>query len=77
MKVIMTIANVLADMVTCKIVLTSICGGGSVDIWLMCNGKGVQSDTTMDWSLGVNVVGVWRTSQCQFGSYGKNLSLKL
>ena len=27
-----TIANVLAGMVTCRIVLTSICSGGSVDI---------------------------------------------
>ena len=25
-----------------------MCGGGSVDIWLMCNGQGVGSDITMD-----------------------------
>ena len=25
-----------------------MCGGGSVDIWLMCNGNGVGSDTTTD-----------------------------
>ena len=24
-------------MVTCEVVLINICGGGSVDIWLMCN----------------------------------------
>ena len=43
-----TMANVLAGMVTCKIVSTNICGGGSVDIWLMCNGNGVGSNTTID-----------------------------
>ena len=39
-----TMANILAGMVTCEIVLTNVCGGSSVDIWLMCNGKGVGSD---------------------------------
>ena len=43
-----TIANVLEGTVTGNIVLTNRCGGGSVDIWLMCNGKGVGSDTAMD-----------------------------
>ena len=32
MKVVGTIANVLVGMVTCEIVLTNMCGGGSVDI---------------------------------------------
>ena len=47
-KVAGTIAKVLEGIVTCDIVLTNRCSGGSVDIWLMCNGKGVGSDTTMD-----------------------------
>ena len=42
------IANDLEATVTCDVVLTNRCGSGSVDIWLMCNGKGVGSDTTMD-----------------------------
>ena len=32
MKVVGTIANILAGMVTCEIVLTNMCGRGSVDI---------------------------------------------
>ena len=40
--------NILLGMVTCEIVLTNICGGGRVDIWLMCNGNDVGSDTTID-----------------------------
>ena len=44
-----TITNVLEGTATCEMVLTSRCGGGNVDIWLMCSGKGVGSDTTMDW----------------------------
>ena len=48
MKVVGTIVNVLAGMVTCEIVLINMCGRGSVDIWLMCNGKDVGSDTTID-----------------------------
>ena len=43
-----TIANVLEGTVTSDIVLTNRFGGGSVEIWLMCNGKGVGSDTMMD-----------------------------
>ena len=43
-----TIAKGLAGFVTCEIVLTNMCGGGSVDICLMCNGNGVGSDTTID-----------------------------
>ena len=34
------IANVLEGTVICDIVLTNRCGGDSVEIWLMCNGKG-------------------------------------
>ena len=44
-----TIANVLEGTVTCEIVLTNRCGGGSVNICLLCNGKGVGSHTTIDW----------------------------
>ena len=43
-----TIADVLMGMVTSQIVLTSICSGGSMGIWLMCNGNGVHSNTTKD-----------------------------
>ena len=35
--------------VICDIVLTNRFGGGSVGVWLMCNWKGVGSDTTVDW----------------------------
>ena len=48
MKVVQTMANVLVGMVTCEIDLTNICGGGSVDIWLMCNRNGVVTNTTID-----------------------------
>ena len=48
MKVVGTMANVLVGMVTCGVVLTNISGGDSVDSWLMCNGNGVGSDTTID-----------------------------
>ena len=44
-----TIANVLPGMVTWEIVLTNMYGEGSVDIWLMCKGNWVRSDTTVDW----------------------------
>ena len=50
-KVVETIASVLVGTVICEIVLTNRCGGGSVNIWLICNGKGVGPDTTMDWGL--------------------------
>ena len=43
------IANVLEGTVTCEIVLTDRCGDDNVDVWLMCNGKGMGSYTTMDW----------------------------
>ena len=52
-----TITNILEGTVTCKIVLTNNCGGGNVDIWLMCNGKGVGLDTTMD-------QGPWHKCNC-------------
>ena len=41
-------ANVLEGIVTFESVLTNRCSGGNVDIWLMCSGKGVGSDTTVD-----------------------------
>ena len=47
MKVMGTMANVLVGMFTCEIVLTNMCGEGSEDIWLICNGNGVGSDTTI------------------------------
>ena len=50
-------ANVLEGTVICDIVLANRCGGGSVDIWLMCNGKGVVSDTIL-------VQGPWCKCSC-------------
>ena len=41
-------ANVLGGMVTCETVLTSMCGGGNVDIQLTCSGNDAASDITMD-----------------------------
>ena len=35
-------------MVTCETVLTSICGGGNVEVWLTCSGNGAGSNITMD-----------------------------
>ena len=46
--VVGTTANVLEGTVICDLVLTNRCGGGSVEIWLICNGKSVGFDTTMD-----------------------------
>ena len=43
-----TIAIVLDGPVPCVIVLTNRCGGSSIEIGLMCSGKGVGSDTMMD-----------------------------
>ena len=40
---------------TCEIVLTNMCGGGNVDIWLTCKGNGVGSNSMMDQVLGVGV----------------------
>ena len=48
LKIVGTIANVLAGIVTCDIVLTSMCGAGNVEIWWTCKGNGAGSDTTMD-----------------------------
>ena len=48
MKVVGTMANVLVGMVICEIVLTNMCGKGSVDICLICNGNDVGSYTTID-----------------------------
>ena len=42
------IANILQCTVTCDIALTNTFGGGSVEISLMCNGKGVGSVTVID-----------------------------
>ena len=52
MRVMGTMANVLVGMVTWEIVLTNMCSGNCVDIWLMCNGNGVGSDTTVGWGPG-------------------------
>ena len=49
MTIVGSTANVLAGVVTCKITLISICSGGNVEISLMCSGKGVWSNTTIDW----------------------------
>ena len=54
-KVVGTIAKVLEGTVICEIVLTNRCGGGGVDIWVMCNGNSVGSNTTMDQGLCVSV----------------------
>ena len=35
-----TIANFLGGMVTCEAVLTIMCGGGNVNIWLTCSANG-------------------------------------
>ena len=43
-----TIANTLQGTVTCDMVFNNMFGGGSVEISLMCNGKGVGSDTMTD-----------------------------
>ena len=43
-----TIANVLGSMVACETVLTCMCAGGNVEIWLSCSGNGAGSDITMD-----------------------------
>ena len=42
-------ANVLESTVTCDIALTNRFDCGSVDIWLMCSGKRLGSDTAMVW----------------------------
>ena len=55
-KTVGTTANALAGMVTCDIVFISICVQGNVDIWMMCSGNDVWSDTTIDQGLGVNAV---------------------
>ena len=60
-KVVGTITSIQEGTVTCEIVLTNRCGGDNVDIWLMCSGKVVGSDTTMDWVLGVSATVQWRT----------------
>ena len=38
------IVNLLEGIVTCEIVLTDMCGGGNVDIWLTCKGNGAGSN---------------------------------
>ena len=42
------IANVLKGVVTCETVLTNMCSGGNVDIWLTCRRNGVGSDIMID-----------------------------
>ena len=48
LKVVGTIAYVIEGVVTYEIVLTNMCDGGNVDIWLTCKGNGEGSYTTMD-----------------------------
>ena len=48
LKVVGNIGNILEGIVTCEIVLTNMCVGGNVEIWLTCKGNGAGSDTTMD-----------------------------
>ena len=43
-----TITNALHGMVNLETVLSSICSGGNVDIWLISSGNGVGFDITMD-----------------------------
>ena len=41
-------ANILGGMVTFDTVLTSVCGGGSMEIWFTCNGNDTGSDLTIN-----------------------------
>ena len=41
---------VLGGMVTCNTISKSMCGVGSVEIWLTCNGNGAGSDLTIVFS---------------------------
>ena len=66
-----TIDNVLDSTVTCVIGLTNRFGGGSKEISLMCNGKGVGSDTMMDWGPWCKCNFLWRASQYQSFNYGE------
>ena len=59
-------ANVLEGTVIYDLVLANRCGGGSVEIWLMCNRKGVGSDTTTD-------QGPW----CKCNCLGENQSIPI
>ena len=43
-----TIANVHGGMMTCETVLTRMCSGGNVDVWLLFSGNGAGSDITID-----------------------------
>ena len=44
LNIVGIIAIILDGMVTCKTILTSICGGGNVEIWFTCNGNGAGSN---------------------------------
>ena len=59
LNVVGIIANVLGGMVTCGTILTSMCGGGSMEIWFTCNENGTESNLTNDFSPDVGAAG-WR-----------------
>ena len=44
-------ANILGGMVTCDIILRSMCSGGSMVIWFTCNGNGTRSDLTIEFGI--------------------------
>ena len=71
-----TTSIVLGGMVTCETVSISICGGGNLEIWLMCNGIGAGCIITMIWVLGVGLIGQKRTNQLQLNNHGRSLTLK-
>ena len=61
---------------TCEIILTNMCGGGNVDIWLTCRRNGAGSNTTMDWGPWCRCNWLVETNQFQLSNYGKSLVLK-
>ena len=56
-RVVGTMANVLMGMVTWEIVLTNMCSGCSVDIWLMCKGNSEGLTLQLNGDLGVEESG--------------------
>ena len=53
MKVVGTIARVLAGIVICENVLTNMCSGSRVDILFICSGNGYS--LTLQWIGGLDV----------------------
>ena len=51
-----TIANILGGVVTCETVLTSMCVGGNVDIWLTCSGNDAGPMSQWTWVIGVGAI---------------------